>query len=303
MDTQSSPPSSPFRGKSRVHDDEKEPVGAPTALLIATARLDVLRWCAQADPRNPLPTVEFRDRAPPCARHRPVDAACLGRAHSQVSHETRGALQGDALSLLAFGGSASSPSSAADFVEMQLVLRCGRCSGVCGCGRHSCSPAPAAHLPLPCVGVVAAAYFEVDERHHPHRGRARGSLRGGMRALSRRLRSPLVAATAAAGGCQGAWSCEAAAKAPVLAQARCSFVRAAWAVCLRASGGLGGAARLACSQLAACVVYGKKCCASLRISRVVCTSVRVPCAYLALPTLLCTRVCVVWRVCEFEKPR
>ena len=75
VDTQSSPPSSPFRGKSRVHDDEKEPVGAPTALLIATARLDVLRWCAQADPRNPLPTVEFRDRAPPCARHRPVDAA------------------------------------------------------------------------------------------------------------------------------------------------------------------------------------------------------------------------------------
>ena len=278
-------------------------MGAPTALLIATARLDVLRWCAQADPRNPLPTVEFRDRAPPCARHRPVDAACLGRAHSQVSHETRGALQGDALSLLAFGGSASSPSSAADFVEMQLVLRCGRCSGARGCRCPAALACTCSPLTFALRCNCAAAYFEVDECHHPHRGRARGRLRGGMRALSRRLRSPLVAATAAAGGCQGAWSCEAAAKAPVLAQARCSFVRAAWAVCLRASGGFGGAARLACSQLAACVVYGKKCCASLRISRVVCTSVRVPCAYLAFPTLLCTRVCVVWRVCEYENPR
>ena len=82
-------------------------------------------------------------------------------------HATRGALQGDALTLLAFGGSASSPSSAAVLVEMQLVLRCGRCSGAPGCRRHSCPPAPAAHLPLPCVALETCCCSVLRGRRAP----------------------------------------------------------------------------------------------------------------------------------------
>ena len=85
------------------------------------------------------------------------------------------------LSLLAFGGSASSPSSAADFVEMQLVLRCGRCSGARGCRCPAALACTCSPLTFALRCNCAAAYFEVDERHHPHRGRARGRLRGGMR--------------------------------------------------------------------------------------------------------------------------
>ena len=51
----------------------------------------------------------------------------------------------------------------------------------------------------------------------------------------------------------------------------------------------GSLARLACLRR----VYVKKCWRRCVFSRVVCTSVRVPCAFLMLPTPLCTRVCVV----------
>ena len=90
MDTQSSPPSEASPRESRVHGHEKGPLRAPAALLVATARLAVLRWCAQARPRNPLLTFEFRDSAPPCARHRPVDTACLGHApRRSFAHDWR----------------------------------------------------------------------------------------------------------------------------------------------------------------------------------------------------------------------
>ena len=176
---------------------------------------------------------------------------------------------------------------------MQLVLRCGRCSGARGCRCPAALACTCSPLTFALRCNCAAAYFEVDECHHPHRGRARGRLRGGMRALSRRLRSPLVAATAAAGGCQGAWSCEAAAKAPVLAQARCNLIRAAWAVCPRVCGGSGAAilpSNAVHDHIGCC---GKKCRIRVVISRVVLMPVCVPCVFLTLPTPLCTRVCVV----------
>ena len=80
-----------------------------------------------------LGTLSSRSNFATVLHHAPA-TALLTRCASVVllagrSYATRGALQGDALSLLAFGGSASSSSSAADFVEMQLVLRCGQCSG------------------------------------------------------------------------------------------------------------------------------------------------------------------------------
>ena len=81
--------------------------------------------------------------------------------------------------------------------------------------------------------------------------------------------------------------------AAVAAPQRSGSHRAARARIPGVSGGFSGAARLACSAGLPLAVYVKKWRVSLRISRVVRTSVRVLCAYLTLPTLLCTRVCVV----------
>ena len=71
--------------------------------------------------------------------------------------------------------------------------------------------------------------------------------------------SPLgTAAAAAAGRCQAVWSCKSVCRAAQMAQQRSGYLRAAQAARPRASGGFGGAARLAYSQLAVCIVYVKK---------------------------------------------
>ena len=242
---------------------------APAALLVATARLDLLRWCAQAHPRNPLLTVEFRDRAPPCARHRPVDAACLGRVPPGHSHATRNALKGNGLRSVAFGGSASSPSSAADLVKLQLVLRCGQRPGVCGrrCRQlpaHTCNPLTAALCTICCCTALW------DRPPPPSPSAAQSPPPSSPPpALFLDDSVQLSAAAAAAGRCQAARSYSW--RRPTWLRRR-SSAPCALAIFGRLrrvaralSGGSGGAARLACSPGGLRRAYVKKVLASQRV--------------------------------------
>jgi hypothetical protein len=64
-----------------------------------------------------------------------------------------------------------------------------------------------------CLRPAAAQCREAERQHHHDRRRGRGRALGGLQLDSRRLGAPLAAAAAAAGRCEAAWSCEAAAEA------------------------------------------------------------------------------------------
>ena len=233
--------------------------------------------------------------------HAPATALLTRRASVALlagrSHTTRGALPGDALSLLKFGGSASSPSSAAEIVEMQLVLRCGQRPGVCGrrCRQlpaHTCKPLTAALCLICCCTAPWA-------RPPPPSPSAAQSPPPSSPppALFLDDSVQLSAAAAAAGRCQAARSYS---RRPPKWLRRRSSAPCAVAIFGRLrrvaralSGGSGGAARLACSPGGLRRVYVKKCWLHSAFSRVVRLPERMSCVSLMPLTLLYKRVCVV----------
>ena len=95
------------------------------------------------------------------------------------------------------------------------------------------------------VRLVGAEGREVDDHHHHHRAQGGGRLLGGLPLRSRRSSAPRAHRRAAAGRCEAAWSCKAAAEAAVAVQQRGSCHRAARARRLRVSDGFGGAVLVA----------------------------------------------------------
>ena len=181
-------------------------------------------------------------RAQPWPRARPADMAHAWSSRSGFAHQAVRGAHGVILTVLSTGGTGISCGSGACLARARPVSAppTTDTSPPRPSCYHSLSTAYV-HLQPTRVRFVAAEYCEVVGRHHQHRGRPRGRLRGGLQRDSRRLRALLDAVAAAAGSCQAAWSCEAADNAAVSAQARCSYVRAAWAVCPHACGRSGDA--------------------------------------------------------------
>jgi hypothetical protein len=171
--------------------------------------------------------------------------------------------------------------------------------------RAAASPCTASctSLTAPCVRFAAAECREVDRRHHHHRGRGGERLLGGRRRHSRRCDAPRALPWAAAGRCEAAWSCKAAAEAAVAAKQRGGSHRAARARCPRGSSGSGGAEKVAYrGQHAACCMR-KSWRVPVRVSRVVRGAVGEACMFLTRQTPLYTVVCVVCRGSVVEKLR
>ena len=198
--------------------------------------------------------------AQPSPRARPAYAARARSSRSAFAHQAVHGAHGVILTGLSFGGTGFSCDSGARFAHARPVSA----SPTTIPGRprpshHHSACAPAALSLLLYARLVAAQRRRLHRQRHHHRQRGHHHLLRRRQLFFDVSMLLSAAAAAAAGRCQAAWSCKAACRAAQTAQQRSIYLRAAQAARPRASGGFGGAARLACSQLAACIMYVKKC--------------------------------------------
>ena len=233
-------------------------------------------------------------RAQPWPRARPAYVAHARSSRTALAHQADRGAQGVILTVLSTKGTSISCGSGACVARARPVSapptmtpRPPRPSS------HHSACAPAAHSPLHCARLFAAQYREADRQHQHHWLQGRRSLLRRRRLGPRRFYAPRERCRCCEVACEAAWSCQAPLKAAVAAQAQCTFVRAALAVCPRVCGGSGDAIfaeNAVRDSLCSAQKNGER---PMVIFHVVRTSVRVSCISLTPFTPLYTRVCVV----------
>ena len=208
----------------------------------------MLHLCA-AEPFVLLHEVHRAARARQCDSNALGAQACAESSRSRLSHMAGCGRFGRRSAPLATGGTAVATASGARSPSNGLAARCRASTLAC----PVLSPARAWLLATPLISpltplrvrLVGAEGREVDDHHHHHRAQGGGRLLGGLPLRFRRSSAPRAHRRAAAGRCEAAWSCKAAAEAAVAVQQRGSCHRAARARRLRVSDGFGGAVLVA----------------------------------------------------------